>query len=323
VDYLPGVDVDAYLHGISRAHPRLASVVDLCPTALAEASRWFTHNEFDRDGNGGRGDSYRAAQRETSARTTGIRDLFRLAGCDDEGRFATAHATGRLIVDVLGGDGLLARTRSQHRPTPSQEAVITGDVSANMVAAALAAGLPAVRQPAQRLLIRSSVADAVIMAYGTHHIPVCERDGALAEATRVLRSGGRVVVHDFETDSPMARWFADVVHHRSLAGHDYVHLTRDGLRDLLGAAGLKDVRVADLYDPFTIERSTEEGARSALANYVAQMYGLTAALDHERDRRGWLHKALERYFDVTVTSRGGRSVAVLARHALVGVGVKP
>src|SRR5690606_418049 len=83
--------------------------------------------------------------------------------------------------------------------------LLAGDISGSMVAAALADGLPAVRQRADQLLLRDDVLDAVLIAYGSHHIAPSQRPRALSEAYRVLVPGGRVALHDFASDSPGSR----------------------------------------------------------------------------------------------------------------------
>ncbi|MFI7421281.1 class I SAM-dependent methyltransferase [Nonomuraea sp. NPDC049684] len=141
-----------------------------------------TSSEFDSDRDG-RGDSYRRAQQDALVRWTGIRALLGLLAPDPA-------AGPPLLLDVLGGDGTVARAAAGRLGSLDvKPAIITGDLSGHMVDRALAQGLPAVRQAAQLLFLREASVGGVLLAYGTHHIPPADRPGAVAEAARVTRPG--------------------------------------------------------------------------------------------------------------------------------------
>ena len=259
--------------------------------------------------------SYRAAQRAGAPRLTGIARLFQLAGC--------GTATGGVVLDVLGGDGVLARAwEALSRRRPARPAVLTGDISGRMVRAALDAGLPAVRQAAQQLLVRDAAVDAVILAYGTHHIPETDRERAFGEAARVLKPGGRLVVHDFEEGSAVARWFREVVHEYTSAGHDHPHFTRHGLAGLLDECGFRGAAVHRVYDPFRLSGRTRDAALTALLDHLTDMYGLCPARARPGAGRQWIHDLVMRYFRITTYRQGDVFVAELPRVALAAVGTK-
>ncbi|MER6365418.1 class I SAM-dependent methyltransferase [Kitasatospora sp. NPDC001527] len=269
--YLPAMTLEEYLGHIASAHPHWRPLLDEGRLARAgEVERLCAlSNEFDSDRTG-RGDSYRQAHRDPLVRWTGARRLLHLAAP----RPAAGGGEVRLL-DVLGGDGLLARAvAARPRESPDGLRVLTGDICGPMVGAALAHGLPAVRQSADRLMLADRTVDAVLLAYGTHHIPAAVRPTAVAEAVRVLRPGGRVVVHDFEPHSPMADFFRTVVDRHGATGHDYPHLTRAELLDLFAPHPLTP-RLLDVYDPVTVHAATPEQARAALVTYLADTYGLT------------------------------------------------
>ncbi|MFC9909607.1 class I SAM-dependent methyltransferase [Streptomyces sp. NPDC059862] len=288
VPYLPTATLEEYALRVRDQHPLLSALLDYerPGTRGALDALAATVTEFDTDETG-RGDSYRSAQRDCGVRWTGARQLLRLCMPD-----ATSEG---VVLDVLGGDGLLTRALRTHggsadpRPT-----LVTGDISGQMVDQALAQGLPSVRQAADFLFLRDASVDAVLLAYGTHHIASQDRPKAVREALRVTRPGGRVVLHDFDDASPMARFFTDVVHHHSAAGHDYPHFTRESLHGLFAGAGAS-ARVVDLYDPLVVHGATEDEARRGLCAYVGAMYGVSELFHREGPDASWA--LLETVFD--------------------------
>jgi ubiquinone/menaquinone biosynthesis C-methylase UbiE len=265
---------DPLLLDLCRRAPRLYALLD--PQRLA-ADAPQVPVDFESGKAGGRGDSYRDAQRDPYVRGNGILALFRLASPDGT---LDSWRPEHVVLDVLGGDGTLARAVSRLLPAASIPTVLTSDLSAGMVLAAQRHGLAALRQPAQALRLRDRAVDAVLLAYGTHHIPVDERPVAVAEALRVLRPGGRLVLHDFAESSPAADWFSHAVDPFSRTGHRYPHFTAEQMRQLLINAGYVDVTVGPLYDPFVFTAATPQAARHALGAHLWQMYGLTRLGDN-------------------------------------------
>ncbi|ATZ22053.1 class I SAM-dependent methyltransferase [Streptomyces lavendulae] len=274
--YLPSVPFDEYIRTVAAEHPRLHTLLDLDrarSTDILSALELLT-NEFDSDETG-RGDSYRRAQQDVYVRWTGAAQLLALATPGD----ADGDVT---VLDVLGGDGTIARAvAGRAHSDVAKLNIVTGDISGRMVAQALEHGLPAVRQAAEALLLRDGSVDAALLAYGTHHIAPADRGRAAAEAVRVVRPGGRVVLHDFDETSPMARFFTEAVHTHSPTGHDYRHFSREELTDIF--AGLPvSVRVVDVYDPLIVRGATAEDARDRMCDYVADMYGIRTYFSGQR-----------------------------------------
>ncbi|MDQ2881478.1 MAG: methyltransferase domain-containing protein [Actinomycetota bacterium] len=336
VPYLRGQTVADYLDFMRQQHPHLADTLDLGTGALSEARAWCEPGEFDDNRGLGRGDSYRRAQRMDTVREAGVLRLLDLAigggGLDAGARF----------LDVLGGDGLIARVWNRVSGRSGPIPILTGDVSPQMTLAAVDYGLPAICQPAQRLLIRDGVMDGVILAYGTHHIERRDRPRAVAEACRVLRSGGRLVLHDFDEKSSVARWFSDVVDRYSAAGHRYEHFTPSEIERYFVEAGLTDMRLIHMYDPFIVTGDTPETALDRLLEYLVDMYGLRLLVKDARDRvaheqllalvrQCFLTDPTELPDDaddgavskLTVRRHDHHYVATLPRVALVATGVKP
>ncbi len=302
--YLPDATFAEYLHLLSTQHPNLYRLLDKSRFQAKEglATLIGTTTEFDSDATG-RGDSYRAAQEDTSVRWHGVQQLLRLAVPPGSGGKHT-------VLDVLGGDGTVARAHALHAGVGSEDLdVVTGDISGEMVRHALARGLAAIRQAAQFSFLKSGSLDGVLLAYGTHHIPRADRSAAVSEAVRTVRTAGRVVLHDFDEASPMARFFSEVVHTHSLAGHDYEHFTRTELHALFRTLPVL-TQVLDLYDPIVVSGRTMDEARRGLCAYVGDMYGVRDLINAEHPDEGWA--LLEQHFDHT---------DYLARRKVVGAAV--
>ncbi|MGW7541087.1 class I SAM-dependent methyltransferase [Streptomyces sp. NPDC054770] len=331
LNYLPTMTIGTYLSTVAATHPLLSSLLDLGRpgTEAALAALADTVTEFDSDGTG-RGDSYRKAQRNTMVRWTGIRQIL--------GLLAPQRSGAATVLDVLGGDGTIARALATAAdPVLSGLCVVTGDVSGTMVERALEHGLPAVRQSADFLFLRDDAVDAVLLAYGTHHISPVDRPAAIAEAARVVRADGQVLVHDFDETSPMARFFTEVVHPYSTAGHDYRHFSRAHLTELFDHAGIP-AQLVDFYDPLTVVADSAEEARQGMCDYIQEMYGIHKFFaEYENAEAAW--HSLEQYFDhaaylgavnrrgdfrssPTIYAAGNRFVAEVPRVALLAVGPK-
>lgn len=258
--YLPSCSLRDYIALMERRHPSAASLLTFDRPGTDEVL-WALaagRNEFETDA-GGRGESYRRAQADAEVRSPGILRLLELvAGGTQVGDLPS----GFTVLDVLGGDGVVARL--VHRRSSKACHVLTGDIASEMVHRAIGYGLPAVRQPAHFLFVRDRSLDGVLIAYGFHHLTAGERPAACGEAHRVLRPGGRIVLHDFENGSPVATWFQEVVDRYTETGHQYEHFTRDSLRRLLLEAGFQAVILDSVYDPFVV-RGRSETERSIVS----------------------------------------------------------
>jgi len=276
--YLESASHTDYLRELSSVYPALAAILDFRRTGADAALEALAGvvTEFDSDDNG-RGDSYRRAQQDAAVRLTGIKRLIRLVAPEA----SRDHAT---ILDILGGDGTLARAVAGSGSTglASKLTLFTSDISAEMIEQALAYGLPAIRQAATFLFLKDESVDGALLAYGTHHIAPADRLRAVTEAVRVVRPGGNIVLHDFAESSPMARFFAEVVHRFSVAGHDYPHFCRDALVDLFDDAGTP-AGILDVYDPLIVAADSPEIVRRLMCDYLADMYGVRKFFDGQPD----------------------------------------
>jgi demethylmenaquinone methyltransferase/2-methoxy-6-polyprenyl-1,4-benzoquinol methylase len=112
---------------------------------------------------------------------------------------------GETIIDCAGGTGDMANRfarmahRAQLRRGGADAQVIVVDYNAEMVAAGIKrGGAPEVAWAvgdAQRLPLRDGQADAYVISFGLRN--VTDIPGALAEARRVLKPGGRFLCLEF------------------------------------------------------------------------------------------------------------------------------
>ena len=277
--YLPNFSLAEYLERVRARFPDLEDMLDFertgAPQALLELEN--TRNEFETDEDG-RGDAYRRSQLDTSVRSRGISSLLSLTISD---RHRHQRGPRPIILDLLGGDGTVARCVRDGRLGLDHLRIITSDIAGAMIQSALELGLESIRQPAQFLFMKDQQVDGVFAAYGLHHVPPEARSNVCEEAFRALRPDGRFVLHDFEQESPIADWFEHVVDRHSTVGHDYVHFTRGELRTLLTDAGFVDIHVTEMYDPLVVKAPTDSAAVDKMCTYVMGMYGLKGLL-HSR-----------------------------------------
>ncbi|MBL1210479.1 methyltransferase domain-containing protein [Geminocystis sp. GBBB08] len=202
-------------------------------------------------------------------RIDGVKDLLKRLNKDESLNFDSNYT----IVDFLAGNGYVNQVANLILGSDKSPQFINSDLSYFMFRDALKNGLFSVWQSAENpFWIKSSSVDAVLYAYGTHHIQ--NRSKAIKEGARNLKDGGRLVIHDFEEGSPMATWFADIVSNFSKTRHDYPHFSQQEMFYLAENAGLKNIKIEHIDDPFVIVADTKEKALYSLSKYVMDLYGL-------------------------------------------------
>lgn len=135
-------------------------------------------------------------------------------------REALKGVPGRRLADIGGGTGNYALALRQEGWEP-----VVVDRSADMLAWAAAKGLETVEADAQRLPFEDETFDAATMISMLHHVE--DRGAALAEARRVLRPRGRLVLKGYTGEDAASLWISTTF---QAAGAGWMRLTRRGRR---------------------------------------------------------------------------------------------
>ncbi|MEM1319029.1 MAG: class I SAM-dependent methyltransferase [Bacteroidota bacterium] len=268
VKYFSQVTVSEYFEITKTKFPFLHSLLDRERFSSENIKQIFSAMkiiDFEGDTKGGRGRDYFLAQNKYPLnRSIGFQSIFNLIGPAADG--------DKTVLDILGGNGTLYRAAKLLNYDHLK--IIINDISEEMIENAFKQNIPCIRQPAQDLLFKNACLDAVIFAYGTHHIPIKDRLKAFEETKRVLQPGGTIVFHDYEHDSMTSKWYSEVLHEFTYTGHDFIHFYKDQLRSDLLTAGFADVEVFYSYDPFVIEAETAEAAKEDLLDHLISLFGL-------------------------------------------------
>ncbi|MBB3411929.1 SAM-dependent methyltransferase [Rhizobium sp. BK316] len=322
LEYLTGMTFSDYYRTAVTSHPDLCDLLDedaITGDRLDDYLRVMNSLswEFEDLADGGRGAAYNVAQKVVGNRQQGMVALLKCFSPS----FRDMPDADTKILDVLGGDGTIARfVHSLDGPRPT---IFTADLSRFMVDACMRQGLPCVRQSATRSLFKDNSLDGVLIAYGSHHLADDDRQLAISEAYRTLKPGGRLVLHDFETGGETARWFEEVVHVYSRTGHPHPHFTRPEMWERFSAAGFRDVRVFDLNDPFTLPGATADEAVSNALMHMYHMYDLVKIANGSGDITNRVARCVEQTLgEIHVNKAEDDFVATIPRKALVAVGTK-
>ncbi len=183
-------------------------------------------------------------------------------------RFAAEQSLtrpGDTVLDVAGGTGDLTRLFAQR--VGSNGRVITTDINAQMLRRGrdrlLDSGLmvPAAQCDAEKLPFADRSFDCVCVAFGLRNMT--HKDVALAEMTRVLRPGGRLLVLEFSRVwQPLAPLYDaysfqvlprlgklvtnDADSYRYLAESIRMHPDQETLKQMMERAGLERVEYFNL-----------------------------------------------------------------------------
>jgi demethylmenaquinone methyltransferase/2-methoxy-6-polyprenyl-1,4-benzoquinol methylase len=146
-----------------------------------------------------------------------------------------ARASGPVerAVDLGGGTGRASRSLT------AQSVVV--DASQPMLAEAKAHDHPSVRGDVRAVPLATDSVDAIVTVDALHHLPDVET--VLAEAKRVLRPGGVMVIRDFDPQTIRGRALALA---ERVIRFDSTFVDPDSLAEMLTSAG---------FDPSILDRS--------------------------------------------------------------------
>jgi demethylmenaquinone methyltransferase/2-methoxy-6-polyprenyl-1,4-benzoquinol methylase len=218
-------------------------------------------------------------------------------------RVALAGAPGRRLADVGGGTGNYAFALKREGWEP-----VVVDRSAAMLARAAAKGLETVRADAQRLPFADGSFDAVTMISMLHHVE--DRERALAEARRILKAAGRLVLKGYTGEDAAALWILDYFP----SSRVWMQATHPPRADILGqlpGARLFDVQLDDLEDASLAALSADPERLVAAAERGETSYFERMRRDHPDELRAGLARLRDDIASGRAPSRPG-TVTVLS-----------
>jgi demethylmenaquinone methyltransferase/2-methoxy-6-polyprenyl-1,4-benzoquinol methylase len=195
-------------------------------------------------------------------------------------REALRGAPGRRLADIGGGTGNYALALKREGWEP-----VVVDRSADMLAQAAAKGLETVEADSQRLPFQDETYDAVTMISMLHHVE--DRGAALAEARRILRPEGRLVLKGYTGEDAATLWILEYFP-SSRHWMEATHPRRSALLEELPGAQLLVFEFEDMQDASLAALSADpelmlEAAERGDTSYFERMHR-----DHSDELRAGL-----------------------------------
>lgn len=234
---------------------------------------------------------YRLHPRYVNTRDTGVVNLLNIMAKHSE------LTSDSVVIDFLAGSGYLAKKLKQYWTQSTPPKVFGIDVSSSMVQQAGVNQEVVIRSYHGGHLFRDGSADYAISCYGTHHIPSEERENFVKAAYEVLKPGGKFILHDFEENSPTARWYSEVIHNYRLCGHPYKHFEQSEIIGLLGKY-FSHAEVVKVYDPFVLDGDDPTKLKREFFEYLINFFALEKLMGAWEDIDEWnkIDKILEDTF---------------------------
>lgn len=217
-------------------------------------------------------------------------------------REALSGAPGRRLADVGGGTGNYAAALQQEGWEP-----VVIDRSSEMLARAAAKGLETVEADAQRLPFEDESFDAVTMISMLHHVE--DRSRALAEARRILRPSGRLVLKGFTAEDSDSLWIIDYFP-CSRPWMEATHPPRSWLVAELPEARFSPFELRDQQDASLAAISADPTRVLAAAERGDTSYFERLARDHPEELRTGLDRLREDIAADRVPRRPGTATIV-------------
>lgn len=195
-------------------------------------------------------------------------------------RDALRGAPGRRLADIGGGTGNYAAALKREGWEP-----VVIDRAPAMLAWAEAKGLEVVEADAQQLPFDDASFDAAVMISMLHHVE--DRPQALAQARRILRPGGRLVLKGFTGEDAESLWILDYFP-SSRPWMEATHPSRAWLASQLPGARLTTFRFSDLEDASLAALSADPGRLLKAADRGDTSFFERLRRDHPEDLRAGL-----------------------------------
>jgi SAM-dependent methyltransferase len=200
-------------------------------------------------------------------------------------RVALDGAPGRRLADIGGGTGNYALALKREGWEP-----VVVDRSPAMLARAAAKGLAVVEADAQQLPFEDESFDAATMISMLHHVE--DQGAALAEAQRILRTGGRLVLKGFTGEDAASLWILDYFP-GSRAWMEETHPPRAAILAELPGARLIDFEFEDMEDASLAALSADPALVLDAAERGATSYFERMERDHPEELRAGLARLRE------------------------------
>ena len=168
-------------------------------------------------------------------------------------REALQGAPGRRLVDIGGGTGNYSRALQEEGWEP-----LVVDREPAMLAHAAAKGLETLQADAQKLPLPDESADAAMLISMLHHVE--DQPAAIAEARRILKPGGKLVLMGWSREDLSHQWMS---HYwpSTRAWTEQSHPRLDELLSLMPGARRIEIVYRDL----------EDGSLAALSAFPEKM----------------------------------------------------
>ena len=217
-------------------------------------------------------------------------------------REGLSGAPGRRLADVGGGTGNYAEALQREGWEP-----VVIDRSSAMLARAAAKGLETVEADAQRLPFEGESFDAVTMISMLHHVE--DRSLALAEARRVLRPRGCLVLKGFTAEDADSLWILDYFP-CSRPWMEATHPPRAWFQAELPGARFSPFRLTDLADASLAALSGEPERVVRAAERGDTSYFERLRRDHPEEFQAGLARLREEVAADRVPRRAGTATIV-------------
>lgn len=177
-----------------------------------------------------------------------------------------------ITLDVLGGSGQIALVNKLY--FNFKNLLLTTDIETDQIVKAIQQGLPAFPQDATNLnLISGSSVDHVIIAYGFHHLPPERRILVIKEALRVVKTKGKVLLHEGLLGSTTERISTEIIDRKGKYQHEFPHPSGEEIEKYLNEIKAPFISY-DLFDPQVFLAETKGGVLDLFRHYVINHYSL-------------------------------------------------